>query len=68
MLKVDWSDVLGVLQTCRPYLIGIAAVILVAIAVLIAVRKVKQPLRGLIRGETVVAMLLAIVILVNAII
>ena len=45
MLKVDWSDVLGVLQTCKPYLIAIAAVILVAVAVIIAVRKVKKPLR-----------------------
>ena len=68
MLKVDWSDVLGVLQTCKPYLIAIAAVILVAVAVIIAVRKVKKPLRGLIRGETVMAMLLAICILVNGII
>lgn len=68
MLTVDWSDVLGVLQTCKPYLIGIAAVILIALAVIIAVRKVKKPLRGLIRGETVMAMLLALCILVNAII
>ena len=68
MLKVDWSDVLGVLQTCTPYLIGIAAAILIAIAVIIAVRKVKKPLRGLIRGETVMALLLALCILVNGII
>ena len=68
MLKVDWSDVLGVLQTCTPYLIGIAAAILIAIAVIIAVRKVKKPLRGLIRGETVMALLLVLCILANAII
>ncbi len=68
MLKVDWSDVLGVLQTCTPYLIGIGAVILVALVVIFAVRKVRKPLRGLIRGETVMAMLLALCILVNAII
>ena len=68
MLKVDWSDVLGVLQTCTPWLIGIGAAILVAVAVIIAVRKVKQPLRGLIRGETVMALLLVLVILVNGII
>ena len=68
MLKVDWSDVLGVLQTCLPYLIGIAAVIVLALIIIITVRKVKKPLRGLIRGETVMAALLAICILVNAII
>ena len=68
MLKVDWSDVLGVLQTCMPYLIGIAAVIVLALIIIITVRKVKKPLRGLIRGETVMAALLAICILVNAII
>ena len=68
MLKVDWSDVLGVLQTCLPYLIGIAVVIVAAAAVIIAVRKVKKPLRGLIRGEAVMAALLAVCILVNVII
>ena len=68
MLKVDWSDVLGVLQTCTPYLIGIGAAILIAAAVIIAVRKVKKPLRGLIRGETVMALLLALCILINGII
>ena len=68
MLTVDWSDVLGVLQTCTPYLIGIGAAIVIAVAVIIAVRKVKKPLRGLIRGETVMALLLVLCILVNAII
>ena len=37
MLKVDWSDVLGVLQTFLPYRIGIAAGIAGAAAIAAAV-------------------------------
>ena len=68
MLTVEWSDVVGVLQTCLPYLIGIGAAIVLCIVACILAHKAKKPTRGLIRGESVIAMLLVVVILVNCII
>lgn len=67
MISVEMEDVLAVLELCRPYLIGIAAAILIGIAVAAACRKMPKSRRFLVRGNAVVAMLLVIGICVNMI-
>lgn len=68
MLAINMSDVINVLTTLRPYLIGLGAALVVGIIVLIACIKIKEKAsRKLIRSEAGIAMLLAVVIVVNLI-
>lgn len=67
MIAIEMSDVIGVLQTCKNYLVALAVVILAAIIVIIAVRKLPKEKKFLVRGETMMAMLLSIVIIANSI-
>ena len=57
----------NVLNTCRPYLIGLAIVLVIAVIVLIAAVKLDKPLRKLVRSEAWIAMILAVVVVVNLI-
>ena len=41
MLAINMDDVMNVLNNCRPYLIGFGVVLLLAVAVIIAVRKME---------------------------
>lgn len=68
MIGIEMSDVIGVLQTCRNYLIALGIIILAALIILIAARKLPKQKRSFLRWETVLAMLLGIVIVVNAIV
>ena len=68
MIGIEMSDVIGVLQTCRNYLIALGIIILAALIILIASRKLPKQKRSFLRWETVLAMLLGIVIMVNAIV
>lgn len=68
MIGIEMSDVIGVLQTCKNYLIALGVIILAAVIILIAVRKLPKPKKFLIRGEALIAMLLAIVAVVNGIV
>ena len=61
------QDVVNVLNTCRPYLIGLAVVLVIAVIVLIAAVKLDKPLRKLVRSEAWIAMILAVVVVVNLI-
>lgn len=67
MIGIEMEDVLAVLQLCKPYLIGIMAAALIGIAVVAACRKMPKSRRFLIRGNAVIAMLLAIGVCVNLI-
>ena len=68
MLAINMSDVINVLTTLRPYLIALAVVLVVAIIVLIACIKVKEKAnRKMIRSQAGIALLLAVVIIVNLI-
>ena len=42
MLAINMADVVNVLNTCKPYLIGFAAVLVLALIVIIAVHKMKK--------------------------
>ena len=67
MLDINWSDVMSVLELIRPYLIAIAVILVLAIVVAIAVKKVNEPARYLIRSQSRVAAVIAVVVVVNLI-
>lgn len=67
MLDINYSDVLSILELIRPYLIAIGIVIVLGIVVTIAVMKVKEPKKYLIRSQARVAVIIAIVVIVNLI-
>ncbi len=67
MLSISMDDVYAVLKNCMPHLIAFAVILVAAIIVCIAVRKVKKPLRSMVRGTSVVAVFLGLVIVVNTI-
>lgn len=67
MISVEMEDVLAVLQLCKPYIIGIIAALVIGIVIMVACRRMSMDKRFLIRGEAVIAMVLAVVVCVNMI-
>ena len=67
MISVEMEDVLAVLQLCKPYIIGIIAALVIGIVIMVACRRMSRDKRFLIRGEAVIAMVLAVVVSVNMI-
>ena len=67
MISVEMEDVLAVLQLCKPYIIGIIAELVIGIVIMVACRRMSRDKRFLIRGEAVIAMVLAVVVCVNMI-
>ena len=67
MISVEMEDVLAVLQLCKPYIIGIVAALVIGIVIMVACRRMSRDKRFLIRGEAVIAMVLAVVVCVNMI-
>ncbi|MBQ8986369.1 MAG: glycoside hydrolase family 3 C-terminal domain-containing protein [Lachnospiraceae bacterium] len=67
MLSINMADVMNVITSIKGYLIAMAVAVIAAIAVIIAVGKMKKSKRNLIRGGALIAMLAAIVICVNMI-
>ncbi|MDD2981034.1 MAG: glycoside hydrolase family 3 N-terminal domain-containing protein [Hespellia sp.] len=67
MLAINMSDVINVLNSIKPYLIGFGVVLVLAIIVTLAVMKKEKTTRKLIRSEAWIATLLALVIVVNLI-
>ena len=65
MISVEMEDVLAVLQLCKPYIIGIIAALVIGIVIMVACRRMSRDKRFLIRGEAVIAMVLAVVVCVN---
>ena len=67
MLAINIDDVINVLNSCKPYLIALGVVLLLAIIVTVACMKMKKSVRKLVRKESWMAFLLALVIIVNLI-
>ena len=65
MLSINMADVVNVLNTCKPYLIGFGVVLVLALGVIIAVHRQEKVRRKLIRSEAGIGLLLALVIIVN---
>lgn len=67
MLKINIDDVINVIKLCLPYLIGFGVFLIAAIITMIACRKKEKPLRKMIRFQSIMAILLALVITLNMI-
>ena len=67
MISFEMEDLIGVLQGLTPYFIAIGVALVAAIAISIAVKKLPKAKKKFIRGETWMAALLAIVLVVNLI-
>ena len=67
MLAINMDDVINVLNSCKPYLIALGVVLALAIVVTVACMKLKKPVKKLVRKETWIAFLLAVVVIVNLI-
>lgn len=67
MLAINIDDVINVLNTCKPYLIAFGVVLALAIIVTLAVMKLAKPLKKMIRSQSWIAVLLALVVVVNMI-
>lgn len=67
MLEININDVIGVLNTCKPYLIALACVIVAVIAIVIACRKMATHKKFMVRSQALIAGLLAVVVVVNLI-
>ena len=67
MIKVELADVLAVLDLCKPYIIGIVVAIVIAVVAMIVCRKMSADKKFLVRSQALIAMVLAVVICVNAI-
>lgn len=67
MLDINWGDVMNILNLCKPYLIALAVVLVLAIITLIIVKKAERTKRKLIRSEAGIAVILTIIICANAI-
>lgn len=67
MLAINIDDVMNVLNTCKPYLIALGIILVLATIVTIAVKKVQTAKKKLIRSQSWIAVLLALVVIVNMI-
>ncbi len=67
MLDINWGDVVNIINTCKPYLIGLGVVLVLAIIASIAVRKQKKSTKKLVRAEAGIAAILAVIVAVNGI-
>ncbi len=67
MIAIQWEDVIGVLQTCAPYLIALGVIWVIAVVVMIACRKAAKSKKKMIRGYSLIAMVLALVVVANMI-
>jgi len=67
MLSIQMSDVINVLNTCRPYLIAIAVALVLAIVVMIACIKLPKEKKFMVRCQAAIAFVLVTVICVNLI-
>ena len=67
MIAIQWEDVIGVLQTCAPYLIALAVLWVIAVIVMIACRKAKKSRKRMIRKYSGLSMVLTLVVVLNLI-
>lgn len=67
MLQINMTDVINILNSIKPYLIGFGIVLALAIIVTVACMKLKKANKKFVRGQVWIATLLALVITVNMI-
>lgn len=67
MIKLNMSDVISVLNSCKQYLIALACILVLAIVVSIAVHKVQSSTRTLVRKQMLVVVIAAITVVANLI-
>lgn len=67
MLNINWSDVMSILELLRPYFITIAVILALAVIVTVAIMRIKEPKKYLIRSQTRVAVIIALVVVANLI-
>lgn len=68
MVGINMEDVIGVLQTCKWYLVALGILLVIAVAVAVGAHWIGKPLRGLVRGNAVLGAILSIVVVVNLIV
>lgn len=67
MLSINWSDVANMMTQLRPYIIAIVVIVAARIIVSIAVRKQPVPRKYMIRSQSMIAMIVGIVVVLNMI-
>ncbi|MCC8099974.1 MAG: glycoside hydrolase family 3 C-terminal domain-containing protein [Clostridiales bacterium] len=67
MLNINMDDVYTVLNSCAPYLIAFAIVLVVAIVAMVFCRKLEKKKKKIIRGEATIAIIVTLCIVVNLI-
>lgn len=67
MLNINMNDVYNIINLCVPYLTGMGVVILIAVLVMIFCRKLKRPAKIIIRSQSGIAILLAVIVTANLI-
>lgn len=67
MLQINMTDVINVLNSIKPYLIGFGIVLALAIIVTVACMKLKKATKKFVRAQAWIAALLALVVTVNMI-
>lgn len=67
MLKIEWDDVIGVLQSCTTQIAVILGALILMIIALAACRKMKKSKKFMIRSQAVIAAVLAVLITANSV-
>lgn len=67
MLDINWEDVRDILINCAPYIIFFAVVAVLAIIAAIVISKKKVSVRKIVRTQSIVAVILALMIMVTGI-
>ena len=69
MIAIQWEDVIGVIQTCKPYLIALGVLWIAAVIVMIVCMKVKKKCKKrMIRKYSALSMLVSLIVIVNMIV
>ena len=68
MLAINIADVISVLNTCKPYLIGFGVVVVLAIIAMIACLKLPRSKKFVIRRTSALAIVLALVVVINLVV
>ena len=67
MLDINWEDVRDILINCAPYIIFFAVVAVLAVIAAIVIGKKKVSVRKIVRTQSIVAVILALMIMVTGI-
>lgn len=67
-VQITADDIKATVLTLKSYVVAIVVILVIAIVVAIGVFKLKQPLKGLIRWEALIAVIVAIAVIANMII